>query len=83
MPRPIEQNWIVLEYTGSGSGPYEIIACYPEYMMTGENLVKAMAAYPVSESIITMLTGEPGTGGSWPSGSACPGSNTVEGTTAV
>jgi hypothetical protein len=41
----IDQSWTLVEYTGSGSGPYEVIACYPEYVITSENLAKAVAAY--------------------------------------
>jgi hypothetical protein len=50
------------------AGAFEIIGCYPEYVMTSANFAKAAAAYlGIDEGAITALTAEP-SGGSYPSG---------------
>jgi hypothetical protein len=66
--KPIDENWTILEITGSGDGPYEVIACYPDYVPTVANVASA-AAYclGINVSNIQALTQEPASG-SWPSG---------------
>jgi hypothetical protein len=64
---PIEQNWTLLEFTGEGttSDPYYIVGCYPEYVMTSEDLAEAMEDY-LGITSIDALTSAPGD--PWPSG---------------
>jgi hypothetical protein len=61
---PIEQSWTILEYEEKGGGAYEVIACYPEYVWTSDNLAKALAAYlGINETTITRLTEFPPSSG--------------------
>jgi hypothetical protein len=54
--QPLNQDMTLLEYTGSGSN-YDVIYCYPEYVETGADMAKALAAYlGIAENDITAYT---------------------------
>jgi hypothetical protein len=62
-----EMNCPVVEIEGSGSGPYNIIFTYPEYVMTPELLKDAVNDF-LSISSVTALTDAQYADGPFPSG---------------
>jgi hypothetical protein len=57
------QSWTILDWKGAGPS-YEMTYCYIQYVMTPENLAKAMAAYlDLDERDITALNANPRSGG--------------------
>jgi hypothetical protein len=58
-PTPLNQDITILEVAEKG-GAYEIIYCYPEYVMTVGNFKKALAEYMgIDEDDIKVLDGPP------------------------
>jgi hypothetical protein len=55
--RPIEENWTLIKLTESGSGSYEFIGCYPDYVMTSEYLAAAVRSYLGPTVIVTTDSG--------------------------
>jgi hypothetical protein len=57
---PLNQDITILEVKKTDDDSYELIYCYPEYVMTAENLAKALAEYMgIAESEISVFETEP------------------------